>query len=239
MLTTASLDGPLRTQIDYSYLSERLAGPGFFLVGDAGGFIDPLLSSGVHLALCSAVAASATVASVLARELDEETGAAFYQQAYRGNFLRWVLLVSALYQANGAKDSLFWAAQELSTRDLAKFYGQEPNVVLSTAVSGVPDVKALQSSSLMQDHLRTGLLAYRSGLLSEFVEHASGRGRGMHMLQNFDSAGLRSDHPVGGLYVSLSPSLGLRRAPLVESGDLQGAKPSSAVCCSGPEGQAP
>lgn len=36
---------------NYSYLSERLHGPGFLIVGDAFAFIDPVFSSGVYLAM--------------------------------------------------------------------------------------------------------------------------------------------------------------------------------------------
>ncbi len=37
--------------LDYSYRSKRNAGPGFILIGDAYGFLDPIYSSGVLLAL--------------------------------------------------------------------------------------------------------------------------------------------------------------------------------------------
>lgn len=37
--------------IDYSYRSKHCAGPGFMLIGDAYGFLDPIYSSGVLLAL--------------------------------------------------------------------------------------------------------------------------------------------------------------------------------------------
>jgi flavin-dependent dehydrogenase len=41
------------TTKDFSYRAERAAGPGWVLVGDAGGFIDPVYSSGIFLALKS------------------------------------------------------------------------------------------------------------------------------------------------------------------------------------------
>ena len=41
------------TTKDFSYRAERVAGPGWVLVGDAGGFIDPVYSSGIFLALKS------------------------------------------------------------------------------------------------------------------------------------------------------------------------------------------
>jgi flavin-dependent dehydrogenase len=42
---------PMRTAADFSYSVDRMAGEGWLCVGDANGFIDPLFSSGVHLAL--------------------------------------------------------------------------------------------------------------------------------------------------------------------------------------------
>src|SRR5262249_21201596 len=46
---------------DWSYLSERFVGPGWILCGDAACFIDPLFSTGVHLALSSGLMAAAYV----------------------------------------------------------------------------------------------------------------------------------------------------------------------------------
>ncbi len=43
---------------DYSYRSTQVAGPGFFLIGDAAGFIDPIFSVGVILGMYSAYIAT-------------------------------------------------------------------------------------------------------------------------------------------------------------------------------------
>ena len=53
ILENATLISDLKTETDYSYTSEQFAGPGYFLAGDAACFLDPLLSSGVHLATFS------------------------------------------------------------------------------------------------------------------------------------------------------------------------------------------
>jgi flavin-dependent dehydrogenase len=42
---------PAQATADFSYRCERMHGPGWLAVGDAGGFIDPLFSTGVHLAV--------------------------------------------------------------------------------------------------------------------------------------------------------------------------------------------
>jgi flavin-dependent dehydrogenase len=52
---------------DYSYRSKRVAGDGWVLVGDAFGFLDPLYSSGVLLALKSGELAADAIADALER----------------------------------------------------------------------------------------------------------------------------------------------------------------------------
>jgi flavin-dependent dehydrogenase len=42
---------PAQATGNYSYLSERVYGPGYLLIGDAYAFIDPVFSSGVYLAM--------------------------------------------------------------------------------------------------------------------------------------------------------------------------------------------
>jgi flavin-dependent dehydrogenase len=58
---------PFRAAKEYTYRSRRAAGDGWVLVGDAFGFLDPLYSSGVLLALTSGSLAADAVAEGLAR----------------------------------------------------------------------------------------------------------------------------------------------------------------------------
>ena len=44
---------PMKTTKDFSYKSEQVSGPGWVLAGDAYGFLDPIYSSGIYLALQS------------------------------------------------------------------------------------------------------------------------------------------------------------------------------------------
>ena len=45
---------PAQATGNYSYLSDRMVGPGFAIIGDAFAFIDPVFSSGVYLAMHAA-----------------------------------------------------------------------------------------------------------------------------------------------------------------------------------------
>jgi flavin-dependent dehydrogenase len=58
--------GPFRVLKEYSYKARRAAGDGWVLVGDAFGFLDPLYSSGVLLALKSGQLAADAIVDALA-----------------------------------------------------------------------------------------------------------------------------------------------------------------------------
>ena len=49
---------PLYARKDFSFRMQRLTGPNFALIGDAGGFLDPIFSTGVFMAMKSADLAS-------------------------------------------------------------------------------------------------------------------------------------------------------------------------------------
>jgi flavin-dependent dehydrogenase len=59
---------PVYSAGDYSYRNTRLSGERWLLVGDAAGFIDPVFSSGVFLAIMSAEKAADTLDEVLRDE---------------------------------------------------------------------------------------------------------------------------------------------------------------------------
>lgn len=72
-LANAEMVAPVRVAKEYSYRSSEVAGDGWVLVGDAFGFLDPLYSSGVLLALRSGeVAADAIEAALAAGDVSAE-----------------------------------------------------------------------------------------------------------------------------------------------------------------------
>ena len=64
-LQDATQVGKFNIAKEFSYTTSQMAGDGWVLVGDAGGFIDPIYSSGVFLALKSGVMAGEAVAEGL------------------------------------------------------------------------------------------------------------------------------------------------------------------------------
>ena len=65
-IATAERVAPFRAAKEYSYRSRQIAGDGWVLVGDAFGFLDPLYSSGILLALVSGALAADAITKGLA-----------------------------------------------------------------------------------------------------------------------------------------------------------------------------
>ena len=63
--------GPAKNRIlsDFSYTCAPHAGPGYFMVGDAGCFLDPIFSTGVTLAMMGAVEAARHTAAMLRNQI--------------------------------------------------------------------------------------------------------------------------------------------------------------------------
>jgi FADH2-dependent halogenase len=66
-MENARLVGSMQTTSDFSYHNRRLVGPRLLRIGDAAGFMDPIFSAGVYLAMYSGrLAAQAVEASLVA-----------------------------------------------------------------------------------------------------------------------------------------------------------------------------
>jgi flavin-dependent dehydrogenase len=83
-LANARRIAPFRAAKEYSYRSTQAAGDGWVVVGDAFGFLDPLYSSGVLLALTSGAMAADAVAEGLARGDTSEA----QLRKWEGDFVR-------------------------------------------------------------------------------------------------------------------------------------------------------
>ena len=99
---------------DWSYISEEMAGPGWASAGDAACFIDPLFSSGVHIALMSGILSSAyAVTSLESPDMSEPT-AAVYQEMILREYSLFRELANLFYESNRSIDSYFWEARRIA-----------------------------------------------------------------------------------------------------------------------------
>ena len=102
-----------RTIKDWSYTCSRFHGPGWLLVGDAATFVDPLLSTGVTLALRGATTAAATIGRILDEPADAAKAGAQYEDAYRRFVDRLFGFVRAFYDQTKGRDEYFDDAQKI------------------------------------------------------------------------------------------------------------------------------
>ena len=134
VLREASLvSGPLVTK-DWSYTSKQFVGEGYILTGDAACFVDPLFSSGVHLALMSGVLAAAYVTTALKDDAIRQAAAKVYEELYRREYNHFRELAKLFYSSNRTADSYFWEARRLLEPE-----GQlSPRHAFIRAVAGQP-----------------------------------------------------------------------------------------------------
>ncbi|KIK61207.1 hypothetical protein GYMLUDRAFT_225434 [Collybiopsis luxurians FD-317 M1] len=92
------VEGSIRSASDYSYSAPTYAGPGFRIAGDAGAFIDPFFSSGVHLALTSALSAAASVSASIRGDCTEEEAARWHTTRFSTSYTRFQLVVLSAYK---------------------------------------------------------------------------------------------------------------------------------------------
>jgi flavin-dependent dehydrogenase len=98
---------------DWSYVSERVVGPGWILCGDAACFIDPLFSTGVHLALSSGLMAAAYVATALRDPQLAEAASSAYQSLYAQQYSHFRELARLFYASNRTIESYFWEVRRI------------------------------------------------------------------------------------------------------------------------------
>ncbi|KAI0316299.1 hypothetical protein OF83DRAFT_1084353 [Amylostereum chailletii] len=91
-------DRTIRTASDYSYSAATYSGPGFRIVGDAGAFIDPFFSSGVHLAVTSALAAAASISAVARGECEEGEASTWFGLRVAVSYTRFLVVVLSAYK---------------------------------------------------------------------------------------------------------------------------------------------
>jgi halogenation protein CepH len=111
-LRHAELVSPVRIIRDYSYCSCRFYGPGYLLAGDAACFIDPVFSTGVHLACLAGFLAARAVTAIVAGA-PEESEQAGYDRAYRAAFERYLEFLYFFYDHHSDPESYFWTARKV------------------------------------------------------------------------------------------------------------------------------
>lgn len=97
---------------DFCWMCDRVAGPGWALVGDTAGFVDPIFSIGVFLAQSSAYWLGYALASLLRGDApDEDVVWTAYDDYVRTTIAAFRTMTYFWYGFNGSKESFWWEAR--------------------------------------------------------------------------------------------------------------------------------
>jgi FAD-dependent halogenase len=139
MLHGARQVAPVRVIRDYSYSSSRFFHGEALLAGDAACFIDPVFSTGVHLACLAGLLAADALEETLGGRCAVATVLSDYDTAYRRAFERYRRFVTFFYNHHADPDSYFWQARKLIGPD-APLELREAFVRLIAGTGDIPDV---------------------------------------------------------------------------------------------------
>ncbi|HTZ36843.1 MAG TPA: NAD(P)/FAD-dependent oxidoreductase [Stellaceae bacterium] len=146
------VDGGVRVLRDFSYLAETVAGPGFLVIGDAAGFVDPIFSIGVVMALYSGQLAAWTIERALRNPAAAEAARRLFAHQMRGRYelARTMALpgrgdgkaAAAAYFDffSRSEKELMWSAASMTTRSA--------NLVRASAGAGAPPLKRRRLAEL-------------------------------------------------------------------------------------------
>ncbi|KAL6238481.1 hypothetical protein BDW75DRAFT_247227 [Aspergillus navahoensis] len=104
LLANAELISEVKSASDWSYSASSYAFPGVRIAGDAGSFIDPFFSSGVHLALSGGLSAATTIAAAIRGDCDESVAASWHDKKTSESYTRFLLVVSSALKQIRSQD---------------------------------------------------------------------------------------------------------------------------------------
>jgi FAD-dependent halogenase len=142
--------GEIRVRKDYSYANTKFWRPGMALIGDAACFVDPVFSSGVHLATYGALLAARSINSVLAQAVDEDTAFREFEERYRREYGVFYEFLVSFYDMHSDENSYFWSAKKVTdstSSDLESFVSLVGGVSSGEAALAAPLSQRYKSRS--------------------------------------------------------------------------------------------
>jgi len=208
----------VRVEQDFSYVSDSFCGPGYFAAGDSACFLDPLLSTGVHLALYSGMLASASILAIVNGDVEEEQALGFYETLYRNAFNRLFTLVAAVYQQQAGKANYFGLADRLvGEQDETEYERVDGAKAFAQLIAGIADVSDAMSGRSLPPQMPSADVDNSVDQLFVAAEQARRMAEvGVPKAPVSEALNKADAHelfdPETGLYLMTSPRLGIGRA---------------------------
>jgi halogenation protein CepH len=126
---------PVRNVRDWSYRMRRIAGPGWMLLGDASGFIDPVLSTGVLLAMHAGYHAATLLAGAVRGERSVVEAQDAYAHQHAALFSDMLRIVRFFYRQNLHRDDYFWESKRILVDALGDVSPRKAFMVLTSGLA--------------------------------------------------------------------------------------------------------
>jgi flavin-dependent dehydrogenase len=189
----------VHTETDYSYVADSFSGPGYLIAGDSACFLDPLLSTGVHLATFSGMLAAAAVTSIVQGDVSEKRGLKFYETAYRYSYERLLVLVSVFYESYRGKDDYFYRGQALTRAEQRRLHIHEAFLSIIAGVEDLADATTADAYRVIEQALHGG---EQPGAVPPTRIHS--QSREWTLLADSEA------NSIEGMYLTMEPSVRLR-----------------------------
>lgn len=147
-------DEPLRRIRDWSYKCNKFYGPGYLLAGDAAGFVDPLFSTGVFLAMNAGTFGAKMLDLALNEPAREEEFFARYETAYKGFLDTVTSFVHFFYDASRELDDYFSEAKAL-VDPIDRMTARQDFVYLISGLAGVNLLERIDATNAQKATLST------------------------------------------------------------------------------------
>ena len=136
------------SQSDWSYICKKMQGPGYLLVGDAAAFVDPILSTGVHLAMDGALKAALAINTSLTDADLTDRAMQWYEQEYQKSASDYLHMAHHWYHGHRSQVAWFSQAKQLVAPE-SNLSVRQAFIQLSGAYStGIQDQTDLKLTSL-------------------------------------------------------------------------------------------
>lgn len=101
LVRNATRENKVRITRDWSFVSDRMAGENWFLVGESAGFADPILSGGLTLTHTGAREAAYIIGAITRKEHDPAWLREMYDARQRRRITQYIRFADYWYAANG------------------------------------------------------------------------------------------------------------------------------------------
>ncbi len=124
LLSNSEYTGEFHTIKDWSYRSREMAGPGYFAVGDAACFVDPILSSGVYLAVLYAKMCAIAINTCLSDPSREQLIEDWYEGLYADTYTDYLEMARLWYHGDRKVQNWMHQAQDRLGSEVSAEYAE-------------------------------------------------------------------------------------------------------------------